>query len=234
MGQSDRGRVLVISDGGVGALVACVIAREAAFAAPTKESRKSTPEPEDCRPLVWSPPAPSLSATARLKAVKRQCYLLDLEFVEPAPTDAHPDETTAGERATRDLINAAYAAMHRGVQRVVWPVHFDVKGEPDLPALSDAVDRALLVSRLVALDAGIDLRVECPLADLTDRQIADLVIDMDVPVKTCWWWHAQLAKYEQPGAETLPPGLDEFRSEYHRWTTALREVGWAYEPAGTS
>lgn len=218
---------MIISDGGVAALVACVAAREAIASSVSSSADGEQAEP--AKPIVWMPAFPKASLAARRHAVARQCEALDLELL-PHEVGEAAQETTAGERASRMLVSAAYAALHRGCNRVVWPVHFDENGQADLTAVADALDRALLVTRLVALDAGGLLRVDVPFADFTDRQVAELVIDMDVPVKTCWWWHAQSAR-TGPGATVVEAG-EEFRAEHRRWTTVLREVGWVFELAG--
>jgi hypothetical protein len=68
----------------------------------------------------------------------------------------------------------------------------------------------------VALDArehGVpSIRVETPYADFTDRQIADLVLDMELDVEACWFWRVE--------------GDAEAERERRRWESALGAVGW--------
>ena len=229
------GRTLVISDGGVGALAACMAAREALFAGVSASaSGAAPPDPpsgknteainarlREWRPLVFMGELPGASGTARRKAVERQCAALDLELIEPTGADTPPADAPAGERATRLLVCAVFAAMRRDASRVTWPVHFFDGTDVDLDGVADAVDRALLVTRLVALDTQPGVRVEVPYADFTDRQLAELAVDLGAPIRTCWWWHAQLAEGGAPN--------DEFRAEHRRWTDVLREAGWVQE-----
>jgi hypothetical protein len=93
------------------------------------------------------------------------------------------------------LLEAGRAAIELGAGRVVWSVHAGVPGRPeelDLDAASREADRALLVTRLLALDAeshGVQsIRIEPPLADLTDRQLVELALDLDAPIRLCGWW----------------------------------------------
>jgi len=94
---------------------------------------------------------------------------------------------------------------------VIWPVSAGV--ELNLETTGRAIDCALLVSRLVALHTGTEAGpvIEAPYADLTDAQIADLILDMDLHVWTCWWFGG-----------TSP----EAAVEQARWTAAMRKAGW--------
>jgi len=231
------GRTLVISDGGVGALVACMAARESLYAGvsakasrandagSSAESGATSAILRERRPLVFLGELPASSGTARLRAVERQCAALDLELVEPTPADANPTSAPRGERATRMLVNAGFAAALRGAGRVLWPVHFFNGTDIDLDQIADAFDRATLVTRLLGLDAQPGVRVEIPYADFTDRQVAELAVDLDAPLRLCWWWHAQLAA---PTTEGGAAG-EEFRAEHRRWSALLRETGWVQE-----
>ena len=57
-----------------------------------------------------------------------------------------------------------------------------------LDRIAQIADRAVLVARLVAIDAdahGVpSIRIETPYADFTDRQIADLIADMELRAHT--------------------------------------------------
>lgn len=51
-----------------------------------------------------------------------------------------------------------------------------------------------MVGQLVGIDiarvgdAGASgVRIETPYADLTDAELMDLALDMDVPLNACWW-----------------------------------------------
>lgn len=233
-----QARTLVISDGGVGSVVACAAAREAVFAAASAGASKASQDRHGARdagasaggvtasaaqrPLVFVGHLPAHSAAARRRAIERQCAALDLELVESLPSDAVPDDAPAGERATRVLIGAAFGAARRGAGSVVWPVHFFNGSDVDLDGVADAIDRALLVTRLMGVDAQPGVRVEVPYADFTDRQLVELAVDLGTPLGTCWWWHAQLGTPEG-GRE------DEFRAEHRRWAGLLSECGWVRE-----
>jgi hypothetical protein len=65
--------------------------------------------------------------------------------------------------------------------------------------------------------AGALVRVEAPYADFSDRQLAELVIELDLPVWTCWWWGA--TNDDQPAW-----------SDRQHWTSLLRELGWLGKP----
>jgi hypothetical protein len=69
--------------------------------------------------------------------------------------------------------------------------------EPDLDTIATTTDRTLLVSRLASLDLWDDpesqvpeIRIETPLIDLADEQIADMASDLAVPWSTVWWLEA--------------------------------------------
>lgn len=218
--MSSAPRTLVLSDGGLASLVACVASREAAFAA--VPSVTGTEQPP--RPLVVPASLPIGSARARLQAIARQCETLDLEFLDSPSTPIAADDLSS-ERHTGDLVRAGYAAVRRECPNITWPVHFEHGEEIDLEAVSDAVDRALLMGRILTIDSpGFPVRIDVPYADLTDRQVADLVLDMDVPAQLCWWWHAQLAD------PSIPDSRAEFNHEHRRWTAALAAVGWTAAP----
>lgn len=191
---------LVISDGGVGSLVACLLG-------------------DDPSGLVaWLPPLSSpgvdvggalIGATHR-QAVEEQSALLGLERVELARPiawgEAGADADGRGgvplpvaslmPRASQ-LLLAAEDALRLGCATVIWPV---VCGE-DLEAMFAAEELAALTGRLAGLTIGpggggiprrargwdLAPRIEIPLADLTVEQVCDLALDLDAPVDRCWW-----------------------------------------------
>lgn len=129
----------------------------------------------------------------RVKCVAEAACALGLECVH------HPMLTGSGGAAGQSeaLLRAAHTAAELGCRRVVWSVQFAfVGGEPNLDHVASAVDRAMLVSRLASLDvwdrpeiAVPEVRIETPLVDLSDEQIADLALDLSVPLGTLWWLH---------------------------------------------
>src|SRR5205814_1142018 len=63
-----------------------------------------------------------------------------------------------------------------------------------------------------SMGAGRPVEVQAPYADLTDSQVADLILDMDLPIWTCWW-------NQGPGAE---PGAV---AERDHWARLLKAAG---------
>lgn len=118
-----------------------------------------------------------------------------------------------------DLVAATMAAAARGFDRLIWPIHAGVAGKPtemDLDAASSHVDRALLVTRLVAMDADQhhcpSIIVETPYADFSDRQLAELALDMGAPFRKAPWW----------GVETS--------DDYRRWQRVFDAIGSTVAP----
>lgn len=147
-------------------------------------------------PILWFPGAqvipPALVASS-LETVRRQaelCHAAELIIHADAASiiaDDPPTLRAAGLRQTGMLIAAAVEAARRGLSRVIWPIHLGGPDNPaaiDLPTVADACDRALLVSQLIQIDltGGRELRIETPYADFTDRQIAELALDLDAPL----------------------------------------------------
>lgn len=236
MNMSDHSRMLVVGDGDVASILACAAASDAALIAePDAEKRRGI------RPVLWTPAFSGPTGSARQWAIRRQAELFEMELVESPgisagaaspriaakdlASDIAADPSGEWPAHSRDLIAASIAGIARGCAVVVWPMHSTHTEGPDLDEVSRAVDRALLVSRLIALDADAhgnpSFRVDVPYVDFSDRQLADLVIDMDLPVRLCWWWHAEMAS----GVDGL------FRAQHARWTTVLREVGWRIDLA---
>lgn len=165
---------LVIDDGGLAALVACMIC----------------PDPQAV--LVWVPPLAGTQAPRRLRAVRRHADLLDLRDVIEAPplpdVARQPRSGPAFLAEPRLLLAAAAEALSARCARLVWPVHC---GE-SLDDMALAADRARLINHLVDLEAGegAPLTVETPLLDLTDAQLAELALDLDAPLDACRWCEA--------------------------------------------
>lgn len=207
-------RTLILSDGGLASLIACAIACERACT----DNAGST-----CVMLVRAGDA---FDAARNAAVVAQCVEYDLPRAEVTSELVLPADA-GGEDLTRGLLEVAFGSLREGITRIIWPLHLGCPedeelgetGEVDhsLDDLADRVDRALLVARLASLDAprGSEVQIETPLIDLTDQQLGELGLDLAVPVELCWWWGPGKA------GDQLPARL------YRRWTTALRQIGWA-------
>lgn len=207
---------LVIADGDLPGLLACAAAARGDELTGSTGSAGGSGRRSGS--ALWFP-AP-LDADRR-DAARRHADLYGLAVVdspdEPEPTGV-ARTSDDGPGATHLLLDAAECARSAGLDGVVWPIH---AGETlDLDRVARAVDRALLVSRLVALDAPAEGRgavgIDAPYADFTDEQVAELALDMDLPAPTCWWWSGGGAR----GAAAR-----------ERWLIALRAVGWTELPA---
>lgn len=221
-------RTLVLFDGDLPSVLALAYAAEEAAIpsrrpAPSRVIRGSGDLKGGAGHEAAPPPlvAPAFfglpDARERESALTRAIDLLGLERAR----DDHPDLTARtelrGEDETRLLVHAAYVAASLGCDRVVWPVQFgeDLRSAtPSLERVATTIDRALLVSRLVGLDLDRTtggLEIQTPFVDLSDRQIAELVMDIEAPLAGCWWW-----------GNPSPAAL----AVHDRWGTLLRTLGW--------
>lgn len=239
-------KVMVLSDGGLASLVAAAIAAEEIVVVGKPAAASTVPASPGAPAPLAEPSSASFMATgasriesvtvmrsrgrastdaAQASAVAEQCRWLGVELVgrglPPVGDDADP---TRGESATIELVAAAYAALRAGCSRLIWPVQVD-RAAGDREALdhaAEACDRALLVSRLLLLDAAgapvPEVNILTPLVDLEDDQVAELALDLAIPVQSVWWWGSQV-RGEQADYER------------QRWTTALEAVGWVSAPA---
>lgn len=200
MAGRDGESVLVISDGGLPGLVACLIG-----------ARPSTL-------TLWLPPITESGGAmtrSRQEAVAEQSRHLKavVAHAEPAIQAAPglPPNVVV-------LLLACREAGRRGCDRVVWPT---VCGsDPDRIFAADEL--AGLIPRLVAVADGAGgprnvPEIHAPLADLTPRQVADLARDLDAPIDLCWWSH----RFGPLGPET------DATEERWAWEAALRESGEA-------
>jgi hypothetical protein len=93
------------------------------------------------------------------------------------------------------MIRALQVARSLGATRVIWPAWAptDHAGEPIVERVAAAIDAATLASRFASTlghlggEAAPAPRIETPLADLTDRQVADLADDFSLDFSACWW-----------------------------------------------
>lgn len=162
--------VLVINDGSPEALVASLIC------------------PDPASVIAWAPPHLPSAKKSRLQTAQRQVDMLGLDsLITPGGSDgAMSDRQGAPLPTTWTLLQAVSTAVSRGCARVIWPIRC---GE-DLDRGADAADRALLLSRLVAIDAGpgeAPVRIETPLLDLTLEQLLELARELDAPIEASWW-----------------------------------------------
>lgn len=191
-------RVLVLSDGDLPSLVA---------AASVAEQAVGVSDPAK-RPILL----PFAATPAQAAAVAAQGRALSLSVLPAIPAT---DFSADGEAQCRDLIAALYGAARAGIDSVLWPISAAIGESVDVDLASVFADRALLVGRLVALDASRharpSVRIETPYVDLTDTQLADLAADLAVPLSSVWWWGGDDG--------------DAARAR-SRWSIALSEAGW--------
>jgi hypothetical protein len=172
--------------------------------------------------------AESINARIRSMAEAQGAECLDFPPVAPA-------SLTTGHRRSRYLTEAVYHAISNGYTTLVCPWQaeaFDpekTRGTDELPSvegLARELDRTLLVSRLVTLDAaehgaGV-FEVQTPLMDLSDVQVAELALDLDVPIWRAWWWEAVAGKRAKDAALS-----DRAIACRDRWCAALGSLGWS-------
>ena len=226
LGMNHPGKVLVLADGGLAGLVAIAAAREAvsAYHAPVPAGQE-TP-----RPMVMFVPREASQTDLRSTAVRAQAQKYDVEVVA-APLGVGGLNIQSGDSGLADSISlslAAGLATAAGYPEVVWPAHFGEPGEPDevgLDAAARAVDRAALATRLAALDSEEhrvpSIRIKTPLADLSARQLAEVALDLNVPIELCWWWKAaELAGGMTSAATSVA------MEQRHQWTALFTQLGW--------
>ncbi len=190
----EHDRTLVVHDGSLAALVACLMA------------------PELHEVVAWMPPSGSplrgLGAPEQTQAslVTQQAELLGYGGVasgEPLSAQKHTGEPQPASRSiqtSRHLLEAIAAAQALGCRRVIWPV---VAGE-SMSEMAEAAERAALLNRLCWLgleeprprdgrlspepgaSAGKPIRVETPFVDLTSAQVLEMAEDLGAPMQLCW------------------------------------------------
>jgi len=133
-------------------------------------------------------------------------------LAELGPMDAPIAEVGLGREVgarhalVNRLVEAAFTAVELGLRRVVWPVQFGgVDGvaadgvremggassgasgglDVDLDLVSDAWDKAVLVSRVASLDTP-GVQIETPFLDLRDSELLELGVDLGAPVEASW------------------------------------------------
>lgn len=176
---------MVITDAGLAGLVAC------ALAVRTAES-----EGAPVAPMAWFAPAGDAHDDARRAALRIQAGVLSMDVVGESPYSK--GNISDAQIETQMLLAGAYEAIRHRTPRIVWGMQIGgVSSEdwPDLDDLASRLDRALLCARLASLDAPRigpgDVRIETPLIDLTDRQLAELAVDLAVPFESLWWWQSE-------------------------------------------
>lgn len=196
-------QILVISDGSLASLLACLIAESEVGGA-------EGPAAADARlPVaIWlAPPDASLFHHVVAPAVVRQFVEHQIEalslgeLIEPRLDEIGP------LAASRALLRAAEDAMCRGARRVIWPCAW---GE-DLSAVHAASERALAIGQLAGLDGGMGLEadgpsIETPFLDCTPQMLLHLADDLDAPLGSCWLNPREVAALEHRRRTVLAGG----------------------------
>ena len=188
--------VLVIVDGGLESLVASLLA-----------------EPRE-KAVSWFVGGSPEESDFRRTAARMQAELLGLGSIrEPADGADFWTSLPGGLGEAAMLLAGVNEVIQSGLTRLLWPKH----ASGDLDSMLDGADRALLIQRLGLIEqqrlGTPGLRIDTPLIDLSDLQVADLAVDLDAPVWSCWW--------AMPNAVDLGAADAERR----RWTDALKHVG---------
>lgn len=226
-------RTLVLFDADVPSALAAAYAAEQAALGPSAPvgalvgsgiSARAMPGRERPAPRDEAPAVPLLlpayagmpEARERAAALARTLDILGAQRAEGDPPDVTTRPELDGPGQTRLLVHAALLALETGCDTVIWPIQLgeDLRGaDPSVDRVARAIDRAMLIARLAGLDAdlatGID--IQTPFVDLSERQIAELVMDIEAPLAACWWWGG-----------TSPAAL----AAHDRWGTILRSLGW--------
>ncbi len=225
---------IIITDGGLPALVAAAIEAERAIAGGGGRdgSGGHVSGGAESGGVVSLMPWPShpVLAPVQAAAVTSLARFFRFDHTDTPDLRLGGIEATTGLLDTLSLLAGVEVARAMGCVRLIWPVQFHAD-KSSLPAQLDriaaAVDRALLVSRLGLLDgvdAAEEITIETPLVDLTDRQIADLAVDLDAPAYLCWWWR----QHAEPEAEQVA-GI-----ERRAWLAALGDAGWVQAAPGVT
>lgn len=216
-------RTCVIVDGGLPSLVNCFMARERILAVGGDIA--------SIQPLAFVPLMGGPLGALKTQAAEKHAALFGLKLVR---SDASV-ESESGESGL--VMTAAYHAARQGCDLLDWPVQHAGVDSVDVDAAALEADRCLLITRLVAMDTlRPEFKVDCPLVDLTDRQLCDLAVDMDLPVSSCWWWKEQFVnrvlerkETEVPAVISGDPVAAGVYRECLRWVPTLQEVRFLAE-----
>ncbi len=219
---------IIITDGGLPALVAAAIEAERAISSGAQDGDGNGGGKSGGVVSLMPWTSQPVLAAVQDAAVTSLARFFRFESIETPELRLGSIAAKASLLDTLGLLAAVEVARGAWCQRIIWPVqyHADHDSVPaQLDRIAAAVDRALLVSRLSLLEsdaAADEITIETPLVDLTDSQIADLAVDLDAPAYLCWWWH----RHGEPEVESLA-GV-----ERRAWLGALGDAGWVQtEPA---
>ncbi|MEM7628126.1 MAG: hypothetical protein AAF356_01755 [Planctomycetota bacterium] len=190
---------LVLSDGGVGGLLAQTLAAEA----PPGGDASVT---SVVLPAMYLSRGDDADRALMIEAAREQGQSLDLPVLEalavpPTNDERHEAGSSIARHRALELVDAVYRAASLGLRRVVWPViaqRSEGGSGPDVDDLARILDQAMLAGRLATadLDSGSlegehalpDVSVLTPFAELDDDQLADLATDLGIDPSACWWW----------------------------------------------
>ncbi len=177
----------VLADGGLAALAAMTAAREGAVLSQPGGAAAggfAYPGVLAWPPDLWTDPV-------RLGVISRQCERLTLALLARPDVTHVPGGGSGSEWETQCLITTAFEAARAGMSRLIWPATGGIGEHIDLDRVCEIQDKAILVSRLVGLDAPNHgqpgFTIETPYADLSDDRLADLALDLGVQMELCWW-----------------------------------------------
>ena len=206
--------VLIMADGDVPSLVALAAAREAFL---------SSKEPPTRAAAAWAWSALSETSVPRRRAVEAQAKALGLVFVEGALDALTRAHAFPGEQESAAILAAGFDAARQGRSQIIWPAV--AGGDGGVERVARVSDKATLLTRLLGLDSpqhGVaSIRIEAPMADLSDRQVADLAAELGVPVQLCWWW---TQGNTAAGASVEAKALAD--AARRRWEPLLQGAGW--------
>lgn len=197
-------RTAIIIDGSLASAVALAAAREA------RVQTGGAPA------AVWIDAGLDENAPLRDRAARSMASAMGCTVMGPQEPVA--DARTSGVDRAVLLLIAGTASCHAGRPEVLWPVTIesaaDTSPSDQAAAAAREIDRAVLVTRLLSLDATdhghVSVGVTCPFAEMPDRGVAELAVDLAAPVELCWW-------VGQTSASA--------RREQARWEGLLRSCG---------
>lgn len=204
-------RVLIVTDGGLNGVVAAAAVAERRASDGDRLGRGESG-------VLWLPEplfeGDHLAARRHGVELAAGGYGFDIARSSGPTGDlaAHVDPAAhSGLGLAATLLEAVVVAGRTRCRRVQWAFENPAATHPedvDADVVTRVLDRCLLAERLAANETDRTLPVEAPLADLCDLQVADLTLDLGVPLEACWWWLA----------EGLPARA--------RWVSALESLGW--------
>ena len=168
-------KTCVIVDGGLASLINCFMARERVLTVGADLA--------SIQPLAFLPTLDGPVAALQTRAAEKHAEAFGMKLIRSGVRI----DGNSGESGM--VLTAAYHAAREGCDILEWPVQRAGADTVDIDAAARDADRCLLITRLVSLDTlKVQFKVDCPLVDMTDRQLCDLAVDMDLPVSSCWWW----------------------------------------------